>query len=340
MSWSVWSVSSPGIGSQTSALPKGFCVCWDMKAIHGSKTKNDRIDSKKIAKLLRAGMIPMAYVYPKAMRSTRDLLRRRLQFGHQRSNLLIHMQQTNDQYNVSKIGKTLKYKGNREGIVDRFPDHSVQKTITVDLELIAYDDRVLRKLEWHILKTAKAHDATALHILRALPGIGKIFSLVLLYEVQDIRRFSRPQQLASYARLIRPVKESGGKRTGSSNAKIGNAYVKWAFSEAVVVFLREPRDAQPYIRRLERKDGKDNATGILAHRLGRTVYYRLTRKQLCDINKFVNQQQAVNSKEPGARQQGSREQGMSGKYEAGTGCSFPAPARVGRDHGRRRRQLG
>lgn len=69
-----------------------------MKAIHGSKTKNDRIDSKKIAKLLRAGMIPMAYVYPKAMRSTRDLLRRRLQFGHQRSNLLIHMQQTNDQY--------------------------------------------------------------------------------------------------------------------------------------------------------------------------------------------------------------------------------------------------
>lgn len=106
--------------------------------------------------------------------------------------MLMHIQQTNDQYNLPKIGKSLKYKGNREGIVERFPEASVQKTIEVDLELIAYDDSIIRKLEWHILKTAKAHDATAWHILHSIPGIGKILSLVILYEVQDIRRFSRP----------------------------------------------------------------------------------------------------------------------------------------------------
>jgi transposase len=263
----------------------------DMKAIHGSKTKNDRIDSKKVAKLLRAGMIPMAYVYPKAMRSTRDLLRRRMHVVHHRSNLLTHLQQTNYQYNVPKIGKTLKYKGNREGIVERFTDESVQNTIEVDLELIAYDDHMIRKLAWHILQTARAHDAAALHILRSIPGIGKMLSLVMLYEGQDIRRFPRPQQCVSYARLIRPVKESGGKRTGTAHGTIGNAYVKWAFSEAVVVFLRETREAQPYIRRLERKEGKDKAKGILSHRLGRTVYDMLTHTQLFDINKFANQQQ-------------------------------------------------
>jgi transposase len=146
-------------------------------------------------------------------------------------------------------------------------------------------------LEWHILRTAKAHDSRALHILRSIPGIGKILSLVMLYEGQDIRRFSRPQQFASYARLIRPVKESGGTRTGSSHGKIGNAYVKWAFSEAVVLFLRETREAQPYIRKLKRKYGKNKTKGILAHRLGRTVYYMLTHTQLFDINKFVNQEQ-------------------------------------------------
>lgn len=91
--------------------------------------------------------------------------------------------------------------------------------------------------------------------------------------------------------MIRPVKESGGKRTGSSNGKIGNAYLTWAFSEAVVLFLRETREVQPYIRRLERKYGKETAKGILAHRLGRTGYYMLTHKQLFDINKFVNQPQ-------------------------------------------------
>jgi len=260
-----------------------------MKAIHGGKTKNDRIDSKKIAKLLRAGMIPMAYVYPKTMRSTRDLLRRRMHCVRQRSNLLTHIQQTNAQYNLPKIGKTLKYKGNREGVADRFEDLSARKTVEVDLELIAFYDTMIRKLEWHIVRCAKDHDPMALHLLRSIPGIGKILSLVIVYEIQDITRFPTVQQFTSYARLIRPVKESAGKRTGSSNGKIGNASLKWAFSEAVVLFLRETREAQPYVRRIERKYGEDKAKGILAHRLGRTVYYMLNTQQVFDIKKFVNQ---------------------------------------------------
>jgi len=49
-----------------------------MKAIHGGKAKNDRIDSHKIASLLRGGLLPQSYVYPATTRSTRDLRRRRL----------------------------------------------------------------------------------------------------------------------------------------------------------------------------------------------------------------------------------------------------------------------
>ena len=52
-----------------------------MKAIHGGKAKNDQIDAAKIAGLLRGGCFPMAYVYPKGMRETRDLLRRRTFLG-------------------------------------------------------------------------------------------------------------------------------------------------------------------------------------------------------------------------------------------------------------------
>ena len=118
-----------------------------MKAISGAKTKNDRLDSKKIANLLRAGMMPMAYVYPKPMRSTRDLLRRRMHFVRQRADLLTHIQQTNYQYNLPKIGKTLTYKGNREGVAERFEDASAQKTVEMDLELIASYDTLIRKLE-------------------------------------------------------------------------------------------------------------------------------------------------------------------------------------------------
>jgi len=74
-----------------------------MKAIHGSKTKNDKIDSRKIAVLLRGGMIPMAYVYPSEMRSTRDLLRLRMHFMYKRSELLPHIQNTRSQYNLPEF---------------------------------------------------------------------------------------------------------------------------------------------------------------------------------------------------------------------------------------------
>jgi transposase len=260
-----------------------------MKAISGAKTKNDRIDSKKLAKLLRAGMIPMAYVYPKPMRSTRDLRRRRMHFVRERADLLTHIQQTNYQYNLPTIDKTLKYKGNREGVAERFEDASARKTVEMDLELIASYDMIIRKLEWHLVHSAKAHDPTVLQILQTIPGIGKILSLVMLYEIHDITRFPRVQDFTSYARLIRPKKTSAGKCYGTGNGRIGNSYLKWAFSEAVVLFLRETREVQPYIRRMERRYGKDNAKGIVAHRLGRTVYYMLKNTQVFDINKFVNQ---------------------------------------------------
>jgi transposase len=260
-----------------------------MTSMQVGKTKSDRIDSREIAKLLRAGMIPMSYVYPKAMRATRDLLRRRMQFVQQRAALLTHIQQTNAQYNLPPIGKSLKYTGNREGVAERFADDSVCTTVAIDLAIIETFDARIHEIERHMLMSAKAHNATTLALLQPIPGIGKILALVILVEIQDIRRFPTQQTFCSYARLIRPVKESAGKRVGVGNGTQGNAYLKWAFSEAVVLFLRETRDMTPYIQRLERKYGNAKAKGILAHRLGRAVYHMLKHQQVFDLKKFVNQ---------------------------------------------------
>jgi transposase len=111
-----------------------------MKAIHGGKAKNDKIDSQKIAALLRGGMLPQAYVYPAAMRATRDLLRRRMHLAHKRAELLAHVQHTNSQDNLPAIGKKIAYQANREGVAERFADPAVQKSVEVDLALITYDD--------------------------------------------------------------------------------------------------------------------------------------------------------------------------------------------------------
>jgi transposase len=258
-----------------------------MKAIHGGKAKNDKIDAHKIAVLLRGGMLPQAYVYPAEMRATRDLLRRRMHLTRKRAELLAHIQNTNSQYNLPEIGKKLAYKANRTGVAERFPDPAVQKSIEVDLALIGHYDRLLTDLELSIVQTAKAHDAQTFYRLRSIPGVGKILALVLLYEIHDIHRFPRVQEFVSYCRLVKCAKESAGKRSGTSGNKIGNAYLKWAFSEAAVLFLRNNPGGQKYLARLVKKHGKGKALTMLAHKLARAVYYMLKRDMAFDLDKFL-----------------------------------------------------
>src|SRR5258705_8961739 len=111
-----------------------------MKAIHGGKAKNDKIDAQKIAVLLRGGMLPQAYVYPAAMRSTRDLIRRRLHLVRKRGQLLAHIQNTRAQYNLPVFGRKIAYRTHRDGGVEQFSDPSGEKSIPVDLALIDPDD--------------------------------------------------------------------------------------------------------------------------------------------------------------------------------------------------------
>jgi transposase len=255
-----------------------------MKAIHGGKAKNDKIDSQKIAALLRGGMLPKAYVYPAQMRATRDLLRRRTHLRRKRAELLSHGQNTNSQYNLPEIGKKMAYKANREGVAERLSDPAVQKTMGVDLALITHDDELLTDLELYILKTAQHHDANTLYLLHTVPGIGKILSLVLLYEIHQIDRFPSVQDFASYARLVKCRKASGGKRLGTSGKKIGNAHLKWAFSEAATLFVRNNPQGQKLLSRLEKKPNKGKALSILAHKLGRAVSYMLKRKTAFDMD--------------------------------------------------------
>jgi transposase len=259
-----------------------------MKAIHGGKSKNDRIDAHKIGALLRGGMIPMAYVYPQKMRSTRDLLRRRTHLMRKRAELLSHIQNTNSQYNLPDIGKKIAYKANRAGVADRFPHPSIQKSIEVDLLLIDYYDTLLTDLELFIVRSAKEHDANVFYRLRSVHGIGKILALVILYEIHDIGRFPRVQDFLSYSRLVKCAKESAGKRQGTSGKKIGNAHLKWAFSEAAVLFLRNNPDGQKYLQKLQRKHGKGKALTILAQKLARAVYFMLKRKITFDMKTFLD----------------------------------------------------
>ena len=257
-----------------------------MRAIHGGKAKNDRIDAHKIAALLRGGMLPQAYVYPQEMRATRDLMRRRNYLMRQRAELLAHITNTNHQYNLPALGVRPARPAERSALLEHFAEPQVRRSIGVDLSLIEHYDRELPGLERYLESNAQAHDPMALALVRTIHGMGKVLGLSILYEIQDIGRFARVQQFLSYGRLVKPTKESGGKILGHSGRKIGNAHLKWAFSEAAVCFLRANKPAQALRARLMVKHGKGKSLAIIAAKLARAVYFMLKRGEPFDPERF------------------------------------------------------
>jgi len=258
-----------------------------MKAIHGGKSKNDRIDSYKIAALLRGGNLPYAYVYPRGQRPTRDLMRRRTFFVMKRAELLTHIQNTNTQYNLPAFEERIDKTTDRGAVIEHFDDITLRMSVAADVSLLdAYDDTI-RELELYLLHEIRQDHRHEFSLLCTIPGIGDILAMTLLYEIDDLQRFPRVQDFLSYARLVKGKHESDGKVTKSAGAKMGNVHLKWAFSEAAALFLRWNAPGKKYFARIEKKYGKGRALSILAAKLGRAVYYMLLRKKPFDIKRFV-----------------------------------------------------
>ena len=122
-----------------------------------------------------------------------------------------------------------------------------------------------------MVRDAKRHDGDAFHRLRSVPGIGKALALTLLSEIHDISRFDRVQ-CASYARLVNCAHTSAGKARGSGGAKMSHVHLKWAFSEAAVLFLRHAPGGKKLLGEIQKKHGQGKALSILAHKIGRAVF--------------------------------------------------------------------
>ena len=258
-----------------------------MKAIHGGKAKNDKIDSYKIAALMRGGTFPMAYVYSKEMRATRDLLRRRFKLMRFGADLKAHVKNTVSQYNKPPHKLNLRYPQSREQMRNVFDEHDVQQNIDLDLNMISHINTELARIEWHIEKQAKQHKPKDFHILQSISGVGQILALTIIYEIGDINRFDSVQNFASYARLVKCKAESAGKSYGTQGNKIGNAQLKWAFSEMAVLYLRGNEKAQKYLLKLQKRMSKAKALSALAHKLGRCVYFMLKNQQVFDEKRLL-----------------------------------------------------
>jgi transposase len=172
------------------------------------------------------------------MRATRDLLRRRTKIVRHGANLKAHVANTTSQCNLPPNKVNLKNKDAREQLRSTFNDQSVQRNIDLDMIILECYAEQLAKVEWFIETQARQHKPMHLPILRSITGTGRILSLTIIYEIGNINRFESVQQFSSYSRLVKCKAESAGKSYGTQGNKIGNAHLKWAFSEVAVMYLR------------------------------------------------------------------------------------------------------
>lgn len=260
-----------------------------MKAISQDKQKNDKLNARTIADLLRTNFFPEAYPYPREMRPTRDLLRRRHRLVSLRAEAFSHIQMVAHQYAIEGIGSAeVKDKKYRHEMLKPFNEHKITPLITADLDVIDALDPVIAKVEKEVQQNAVHHNPKDVLLLKSTPGIGDILSLIILYETHDIKRFSKHQRYASYSRVVNPIQTSNGKITGKKHSKMGNPYLKWAFSSIIISAQQSSQPIRKYYQKLESRYGRSNARARMSHKFNVAIYYMLKNSQPFDEIKFIS----------------------------------------------------
>lgn len=281
-----------------------------IKRMSGKKHKRDPVDARGIADLLRTNRFPPAYAYPEEMRETRDILRRRHFFVRKRSGTYTHIQNTLNSHGfMQSFRADVQRKSDRRHLVN-LPKHSdTQNNISSDFDFIEALDGLIDNLEKTIIESAHSHNRKHYKLLHTIPGAGPITSLTILYENHTIYRFKSAQCYSSYCRVVRADNDSGGKSYGrTTNDKIGNPYLKWAFSEIGTRMINQSSLIREWYDKQVAQHGKGGAQARLRHKIALAVYYMLKHDSVFDEYKFlgIEQNRAVISAHNGKETSGKK----------------------------------
>ena len=244
---------------------------WAVKQWEGLKYSDDRHDARWLAHLLALKILPEGYIYPKHERPVRDLLRRRSFLVKKRTSFLLAMRGAFENRTGLRTSSNEVKQWTREGVEAFWDDATIALGITCLMEPMKVLDSQIQAVEKEALRHARLRDEFS--PLLSVWGVGKILALTVMYEVGEISRFNKVGNFASYCRLVKTARLSAGKRKGSGNARNGNPYLSWAFSEAAHYAVRYHPEAKKYLQRKTSKTNGIVAIRALAHKLARASYY-------------------------------------------------------------------
>ncbi len=217
-------------GLMEKGYPMHLANTLAIQQYNGIKYTNDATDARFLAQLLRLNILPTGYIYPKAMRHVRDLLRRRLLLVKQRTAQLLSLQSligrhTGERLSCLKL-KQLKPDDRAHYFKAAAALFSAQQSYQLMVQLTEQIDAVGAFLP----KGCTSSESFAR--ITSIPGVGNILGMTIQLETGPIERFAPVGQYSSYARCVPTDKISNGKSKGKGNAKNGNRYLAMAFVEA------------------------------------------------------------------------------------------------------------
>jgi len=244
-----------------------------IKQYEGLKQIDDKRSAFWLANLLRLGILPTGYIYPKEERPTRDLLRKRLQLVRHRTSHILSVKNILAR-NLGLRMKSEDIKKITDPEVKRFfPDREMQTMVLASVGLIRHLEDQISTIENMITKKLKVRKEFAK--LMTVPGIGKILTLTIMLEVGDIRRFPTVGDYSSYCRCVKSIRTSAGKIIGYGNRKNGNKYLSWAYVEAAHAARRFHETVRSFYEKKMAKTNRIVAIKALSHKLTRASYYVL-----------------------------------------------------------------
>jgi len=249
----------------------------------GLKYTDDESDARWLAHLLRLGVLPVGYIYPKQERAVRDLLRKRGQMVRQRTANLLSIQNLFSRNTASSLSANRVKALDSKQVDELVPNSDLALAIKANLAMLRCADEQIDILERTVIDRVKLKPE--FRFLKTAPGIGPILSLTIMLETGQITRFPSVGDYASYCRCVGSQKISNGKKKGSGNTKNGNKYLSWAFVEAANFATRFNARIKSFYQKKRNKSSRALAIKAVAHKLCRACYYIMKDQVAFDVTK-------------------------------------------------------
>lgn len=240
----------------------------------GLKYTGDEHDARHLAHLLRLGILPTGYIYPKEERSVRDLLRKRAQLVRSRTAQVLSIQNLVNRNCGHGVSMDEIRRLNDQAIAALCAgDGSRALALQSNLAVLRCLDERIQILERTVLAHAKLKPM--FKQLLSVDGVGPVLAMTIMYEIGTMERFAKVGQFASYARCVSSRRFTNGHKKGEGNRKNGNKYLAWAFVEAAHFAIRWNERVKAYYQRKKAKKNGAVAVKAVAHKLARACYHVL-----------------------------------------------------------------